>query len=232
MSIHVAAAQPPADSALLDLTGKARIRHAALQLFASKGYAQASLRRIAQRANVSLALIGHHFGSKLLLREAIDAWVVRRLGEVAKVDLRASLADAAAQLVRGYQAVLDVEPDMRTYLRRTVLEDVRGEAPILALLLDQIRQVLGQTPDALRATAPDALAPWSAQVFVQVVGPLVLEPALRRDRARHAGREPQPMSASDEAVVEERRSFAPVSGGYRSHHADTALAPLGRVQAR
>ncbi|HUD40374.1 MAG TPA: helix-turn-helix domain-containing protein [Dokdonella sp.] len=189
MPISSVALQPSAAPPSLDLTGKARIRHAALQLFASKGYAQASLRRIAQRANVSLALIGHHFGSKLLLREAVDQWIVRRLGEAAlsSIDLRAPLAEAAAQLARGYQAGLDVEPDMRAYLRRTVLEDVRGEALVLSLSLEQIRQILGQVSDVMRAGSPDPLLPWSAQVFVQVFGQLVLEPALRRDAAGLTG---------------------------------------------
>jgi AcrR family transcriptional regulator len=228
MPISSIALPPTAAPPSLDLTGKARIRHAALQLFASKGYAQASLRRIAQRANVSLALIGHHFGSKLLLRDAVDRWVVRRLGETAlsSVDLRVPLADAAAQLVRAYQAGLDAEPDMRAYLRRTVLEDVRGEAQVLSLSLDQIRQILGQVPGAMRASGADPLAPWPAQVFVQVFGQLVLEPALRRDIARRAGGDAPPPG------TEARLPFAGAPALRRPRCADAAAVPLGLIHSR
>jgi len=227
MPISSVAPQLPDAPPSLDLTGKARIRHAALQLFASKGYAQASLRRIAQRANVSLALIGHHFGSKLLLREAVDRWIVRRLGEAAlsSVDLCAPLGDAAAQLAYGYQAGLDAEPDMRAYLRRTVLEDVRGEAQVLSLSLEQIRQILGQVSEAARAGGADPLAPWSAQVFVQVFGQLVLEPALRRDVARRGGGA-LPSGAGPSLP------FAPSPGLRRPRRADAAPVPLGLVHSR
>ncbi|PZQ19433.1 MAG: hypothetical protein DI564_01625 [Rhodanobacter denitrificans] len=228
MPISSVAPQLPDAPPSLDLTGKARIRQAALQLFASKGYAQASLRRIAQRASVSLALIGHHFGSKLLLREAVDRWIVRRLGEAAlsSVDLRAPLAAAAAQLAHGYQDGLEAEPDMRAYLRRTVLEDVRGEAQVLSLALEQIRQILGQVPEAMRAGGPDPLAPWSAQVFVQVFGQLVLEPALRRDAKRRAGSETLPAGTVPGAP------FAASPGLRRPRHADAAAVPLGLVHSR
>lgn len=228
MPISSIALPPTAAPPSLDLTGKARIRHAALQLFASKGYAQASLRRIAQRANVSLALIGHHFGSKLLLRDAVDRCVVRRLGETAlsSVDLRAPLADAAAQLARGYQAGLDAEPDMRAYLRRTVLEDVRGEAQVLSLSLEQIRQILGQVSGAMRASAADPLAQWPAQVFVQVFGQLVLEPALRRDVARRAGAEALPPG------TEPCLPFAGAPDLRRPRRADAPAVALGLVHSR
>ena len=43
------------DLPLADLTGKARIRHVALHLFATRGCAQTPLRLIAEKAHVSLA---------------------------------------------------------------------------------------------------------------------------------------------------------------------------------
>lgn len=228
------AAAPPS----LDLTGKARIRHAALQLFASKGYAQASLRRIAQRANVSLALIGHHFGSKLLLREAVDRWIVRRLAEaaVSQIDVRVPLTEAAAQLARGYRAALAAEPDMSVYLRRAVLEDVRGEAQVLALLLEQIRQALGPSADAVRAAGIDTLTSWSTQVFVQVIGQLVLEPVLRRDAARRAGAGAGTASASASAPLGEpggpERQVTSAAGLRHPRRGDAGMPPLGLIHSR
>lgn len=59
-----------------DLTARARIRDTAITAFARDGYDGASLRRIAQEAGVSPALIVHHFGDKNALRAECDDHVV------------------------------------------------------------------------------------------------------------------------------------------------------------
>ena len=59
-----------------DLTARARIRDTAIAAFARDGYDGASLRRIAQEAGVSPALIVHHFGDKNALRAECDDYVV------------------------------------------------------------------------------------------------------------------------------------------------------------
>ncbi|QYJ02851.1 TetR family transcriptional regulator [Nocardioides panacisoli] len=58
-----------------DLAAPARIRAAAIRLFAESGF-EIGLRAIADEAGVSLGLIRHHFGSKAGLREACDTWVL------------------------------------------------------------------------------------------------------------------------------------------------------------
>jgi AcrR family transcriptional regulator len=63
-------------SALDDLTARARIRDAALALFAERGFAASSIREIAKAAGVSPGLVQHHFGTKDALREACDAHAV------------------------------------------------------------------------------------------------------------------------------------------------------------
>lgn len=57
-----------------DLTARARIRDAAIRRFAEEGMT-ASLRAIASDADVSAALILHHFGSRAGLRKACDEYV-------------------------------------------------------------------------------------------------------------------------------------------------------------
>src|SRR5699024_10440107 len=68
--------QEPAESGGRDLTGRARIRNAALPPFAAKDCAGAPLRSIAAEGGVAIGLISHHFGSKDGLREAVESWII------------------------------------------------------------------------------------------------------------------------------------------------------------
>ncbi len=67
-----------------DLTARARIRDAAIELFADKGIEGATIRDIAQAAGVSSGLLRHHFGSKEGLRDACDEYVVNEITGVGK----------------------------------------------------------------------------------------------------------------------------------------------------
>lgn len=62
-----------------DLTARARIREAALRLFAERGIEAATIREIAELAGVSGGLVRHHFGSKDDLRAACDSYVVDQM---------------------------------------------------------------------------------------------------------------------------------------------------------
>jgi AcrR family transcriptional regulator len=66
-------------SSTSDLTARARIRDAAIELFADRGIEGATIRDIAQRAGVSSGLLRHHFGSKEGLRDACDEYVLSEL---------------------------------------------------------------------------------------------------------------------------------------------------------
>src|SRR4029077_8442435 len=63
-------ASPVGEPAFEDLTARARIRDAALRLFAERGIEGATIRDIARAAGVSGGLVRHHFGSKEALRHA------------------------------------------------------------------------------------------------------------------------------------------------------------------
>lgn len=65
-----------------DLTARARIRDAALRLFAERGVAGASVRDIAAAAGVSSGLVRHHFGSKEELRDACDTYAMDRVARL------------------------------------------------------------------------------------------------------------------------------------------------------
>jgi AcrR family transcriptional regulator len=79
---------PVGDPAFEDLTARARIRDAALRLFAERGIDGATIRDIAKEAGVSAGLVRHHFGSKEALRDACDA---HALGQLIRIKERAVL---------------------------------------------------------------------------------------------------------------------------------------------
>jgi AcrR family transcriptional regulator len=62
-----------------DLTARARIRDAALRLFAERGLDGTTIRDIAREAGVSGGLIRHHFGSKDGLRSACDSYALDQM---------------------------------------------------------------------------------------------------------------------------------------------------------
>ena len=62
-----------------DLTARARIRDAALRLFAERGLDGTTIRDIARAAGVSGGLIRHHFGSKDDLRAACDSYALDQI---------------------------------------------------------------------------------------------------------------------------------------------------------
>ena len=77
-----------------DLTARARIRDAALALFAERGIGPATIRDIAEAAGVSSGLLRHHFGSKEGLRDACDEYALARMNVVREQMLRGGgLAD-------------------------------------------------------------------------------------------------------------------------------------------
>ncbi|GIF16798.1 TetR/AcrR family transcriptional regulator [Actinoplanes teichomyceticus] len=99
-------------SSTSDLTARARIRDAAIALFAERGIAGATIRDIAQAAGVSSGLLRHHFGSKEGLRDACDEWVLNRVAEV-------QLRFAETQLLGA------LPPDMmslQSYLVRSLMD--------------------------------------------------------------------------------------------------------------
>jgi TetR/AcrR family transcriptional regulator, regulator of cefoperazone and chloramphenicol sensitivity len=106
------------DRAPEDLTARARIRDAALRLFAERGIDAATIRDIAAEAGVSSGLVRHHFGSKEALRDACDAYATEhmaRIREQAFVDGR--LSDQAFMAAQHPTSML-----LQAYLVRSMVD--------------------------------------------------------------------------------------------------------------
>ncbi len=102
-----------------DLSTRARIRNAALVEFAQTGLAKTTIRAIAARAEVSPALVIHHFGSKQGLRAACDEHTLSWL----RVEKTAAFSGMQLPTRAAY---LEAHPEfavLYAYLRRAAFEE-------------------------------------------------------------------------------------------------------------
>ncbi len=127
-----------------DLTAKARLRDAALRLFAERGIEATSVRDIANAAGVSGGLVRHHFGSKEALRDACDAYAL------------AQLVRLKEQAVSGGQAVgpeflSATQPVLLGYFVRSMLNGSPSSREMFS-------QMVGLAEDWLAANHRDGIA--------------------------------------------------------------------------
>jgi len=128
--VQVAAGQQWARSSD-DITARARLRDAAIECFALRGF-EASVREIAARAGVSAGLIRHHFGTKDALRAECDAEVLRRYRDLKVEGIKmtpaqtmttlAQLDDFAPMLVYILRSVRDGGPAGREFIESMIVE--------------------------------------------------------------------------------------------------------------
>jgi AcrR family transcriptional regulator len=108
-----------------DLTARATIRNAALQLFAEQGPDAVSVRAIAAAARVSPALVLHHFGSKSGLREAVDAYAAERIDvliQESQENVGELFASGSADVIAGlFSSIFPPDSPLAGYLRRLLL---------------------------------------------------------------------------------------------------------------
>jgi AcrR family transcriptional regulator len=109
-----------------DLTAKATIRNTALRLFAERGPEAVTVRQVAVEADVSPALVMHHFGSKTGLREAVDDYVARSwdvvLDALTDDDLDEALTGGdSTSLAEAFVTAFPPGSPMPAYLRRLLL---------------------------------------------------------------------------------------------------------------
>jgi len=179
-----------------DLTAKARIRNAALDLFAQYGQDRISLRDIASEAGVTLGLVQHHFTTKAGLRDAVDQLVVDYFAHaIAEVPVRGSARQVAAARDKAVAGMLRDNPPVVNYVRRTLLEPAEDRLHLLDVLVDLTRrEVVALRGSGLASTKRSE----SAQVLgllVRQMGELLLQPMVDavwdRVAAPRDGRKPR-----------------------------------------
>ncbi|MFB9164539.1 MULTISPECIES: TetR/AcrR family transcriptional regulator [Arthrobacter] len=124
-----------------DLTARARLRDAAIECFAARGFAE-SLRAIAARAGVSAGLVRHHFGSKEQLRAECDATVLNRYRSLKTESMDTAPAQLFAQLPSSREAGI-----LLLYILRSVRD---GSAAGRDFIEQMIAEALVLTRNAVK----------------------------------------------------------------------------------
>src|SRR5437763_1370315 len=123
-----------------DLTAKARIRNAAMDLFAQYGDSRVSLRAVAAEAGVTLGLVQHHFKTKDGLRDAVDKLVVDYFATtVASIPPTGTAAEVAATRDEAVRRMLQDNPAVVNYIRRSLLEPSETRLHLLDAVVELTR---------------------------------------------------------------------------------------------
>lgn len=156
-----------------DLTAKARIRNAALELYARHGAGAVSLRTIAAEAGVTLGLVQHHFKTKAGLGEAVDQLVAERfaatLGQVRPDATVADRDEAVREMLRANPTVVD-------YVRRALLDPTAEQLHLLDVLIALTQREVGALREAGRASTKRRESTQIVTVLVRQMGELLLQP--------------------------------------------------------
>ncbi len=121
----------PVDGATDERSARERILEAAIDRFAEDGVTGTSLKAIAEQAEVSQALILHHFGSKDTLREACDA---RILGELREQMRLSAEQGVELDILEAFRRRQQHHPAALPYLARSLAE----ASPSVVALVDEL----------------------------------------------------------------------------------------------
>ena len=123
-----------------DLAPRARIREAALRLYAEHGTQATSIRMVAEEAGLSAGAVMHHFKSKDELAEAVQHAVVAKIREVVSgVGLDQPPADAARARRLAFDQLIADNPLIAGYIRQVTLEGGPAGVALFAEAFELVR---------------------------------------------------------------------------------------------
>lgn len=158
-----------------DLTARARIREAAIELFAAGGVAGTSMRSVAAKAGVSPSLVVHHFGTKANLRVAVDAAVLSAFETaLAGIDLSGTPSEVSDRLNAAVSSVIGGDRAVRDYLGRSLFEATEPSQRLFDALTDLVTDGL-DTLESAGLVRRGTDRTWRAHtVLFIILGPIVL----------------------------------------------------------
>lgn len=165
--------KPPAPEASSLFAGekatRARILNAALEVFATRGFAASSLREITEKAEANVAAIHYHFGSREVLIQAVMQAVAGPLNRMRLEALERASANGAPKLESVVEALVG-PPVMLSF-------EATGQSRLLMRLLIQARALPQEATNHAIFEQYDDLA----GRFVDAM--LLAEPRLSREEA-------------------------------------------------
>ena len=162
-----------------DLTAKARIRNAALDLYASQGEDRTSMRAIAAAAGVTVGLLVHHYGTKDNIRDAVEELIVDYFRQaIARAPAGGTPANIAAARDAAVAAMLAANPEVVNYLRRALLDPAGRRGHLLERLTELSSTEVSQLRRTGRASVKHAESAQVIGVMIRQLGHLFLQPML------------------------------------------------------
>ncbi|MEU1736204.1 TetR/AcrR family transcriptional regulator [Streptosporangium sp. NPDC020145] len=123
-----------------DLTTRARIRDAALGLFAEQGVRATTIRGIAAASGVSPGLVQHHFGTKEELRQACDDYVLGYMREQVDVGITGRNLERPEFIENVHRTA----PPLMKYLGRALVDGSPGAAAMFDELVAMTEEHLAR----------------------------------------------------------------------------------------
>lgn len=181
-----------------DTTAKARIRGAALTLFAEYGEDGTSMRAIAAAAGVNVGLLVHYFKTKDGIRDAVEELVVEYHRQaIASVDVDDPQTDVAAARDAAVAAMLADNPQVVNYMRRAILDPGGAKGQMLQRLTDLSLSEITNLRAAGVASSRPTEADQTIRLMVRQLGQLFLQPMVDAMWAQLAG----PNASADEKPI-------------------------------
>lgn len=162
-----------------DLTARARIRNAALELYSRLGEERVSMRTVAAEAGVTVGLIQHHFGNKDGLRAAVDEFVVEHVVEALERAEQDGAREGECLVSARNRAVRDMyadHPAVAHYVRRALIDPTTRGAPLLGRLVALIEDELTGLRAAGHASTDRPMSAQALRMALGQVGEIVINP--------------------------------------------------------
>lgn len=160
-----------------DLTAKARIRNAAMDLYAEYGEDRTSMRAIASAANVTVGLLVHHFGTKDRIRDAVEQLVVDYFAQaIAEVPAEGTPTEIAVARNAAVEQMLESHPAVVNYLRRALLDPAGPRGTLLERLAELTRKELAKARAAGTIPVQRRESTQIIGIMVRQLGQLFLQP--------------------------------------------------------
>ncbi|MGW0037670.1 TetR/AcrR family transcriptional regulator [Gordonia sp. NPDC003376] len=160
-----------------DLTAKAKIRNAALDLYADQGEDRVSMRAVAAAAGVTVGLVQHHFKTKDGLREAVEQLIVDYHAQaIAGAPAEGTPAEVTAARDLAVQQMFADHPPVVDYLRRAVLDPAGEHLQLIGRLTELTRSEVTKSRETGMASTERSEAAQVVGVMVRQLGVLFLQP--------------------------------------------------------